>query len=185
MTRRLLILFAFILAGWAFGLLDSRIPMPASSTIFWAGNLGSPWIVLPFLAGWAQGSRGWAERSRGWALAAGALACAAAMVGFFGPGGGWGPASFVFVTSWLAVGALAGGLYGLFGDTWGRSRTLLDGLALALPFILEPLVWSVGFGYARGATAYWYGEAAVGVALLVLVVVANRRRAATAQASEP
>jgi hypothetical protein len=169
-----LLLIAFILAGWAFGVLDSRIPMPSTSTVFWAGNLGSPWLVLPFFVGWAQ-------RSRGWALASGLLTCTASMVGFFGPGGGWGPASLAFVASWLLVGALAGLVYGLFGDAWGRSRALLDGLALALPFIVEPWAWSLGLGYAQGPVPYWYVEAAVGVALLVWVVCASRRRAAQAQ----
>jgi hypothetical protein len=174
MRRRLFLLIAFILAAWAFGVLDSRIPMPSSSAVFWAGNLGSPWLVLPFLVGWAQ-------RSRGWALAGGVLVGTASMVGFFGPGGAWGPASFAFVASWLLVGALAGGVYGLFGDTWGRSRALLDGLALALPFIVEPWALSLGLGYAQGPVPYWYVETAVGVALLVWVVVASRRRAVQAQ----
>ena len=173
MRRRLLVLVGFTVAAWAFGALDSRIPMPSSSAVFWAGNLGSPWLVLPFLVGWAQ-------RSRGWALAGGTLVCTASMVGFFGPGGAWGPTSFAFVASWLMVGALAGGLYGLFGHAWGRSRALLDGLALALPFVLEPLAWSLGLGYAQGAVPFWYVEMAVGVALLAWVVVANRRRAVQA-----
>jgi hypothetical protein len=139
MRRRLFLLIAFILAGWAFGVLDSRIPMPSSSAAFWAGNLGSPWLVLPFCVGWAQ-------RSRGWALAGGMLTCTASMVGFFGPGGAWGPASFAFVASWLLVGALAGLVYGQFGDAWGRSRSLLDGLALAVPFIVEPGAWMLVLG---------------------------------------
>lgn len=171
MSRRLVLCVAFVLAGWAFGLLDSHIPMSSSSRVFWAGNLGSPWLVAPFLAGWSQ-------RSRRWGLVTGTLTCAAGMVGFFGPGGGWGAASFASVASWLAVGALVGGLYGLFGDAWGRSRALLDGLALALPFVLEPWAWSLGLGYAQGPMSYWYGETAVGLALLVWVVVASRQRAA-------
>jgi len=171
MRRRPLLLVAFILAGWAFGVLDSRIPMPSSSTVFWVGSLGSPWLVLPFLAGWAQ-------RSRNWALVSGTATSMASMAGFFGPGGGWGPASFGMVASWLLVGALAGGVYGLFGDAWGRSRALLDGLALALPFILEPWAWSLGLGYTQGRVPWWYVETAVGVVLLVWVVVASRRRAA-------
>jgi hypothetical protein len=173
-----LLLAGFVLIAWAFGVLDSRIPMPSSSSVFWAGNLGSPWLVLPFLAGWAQ-------RSRGWALAGGTLVCTASMVGFFGPGGGWGPASLAFVASWLLVAALAGLVYGLFGETWGHSRALLDGLALALPFILEPLAWSLGLGYAQGPVPIWYAETVVGVALLVWVLVASRRRAALAQRAGP
>jgi hypothetical protein len=145
--------------------------MPGSSTVFWAGNLGSPWLVLPFFTGWAQ-------RSRRWACVGGGLVCTASMVGFFGPGGAWGPASLGFVVSWLLVGALAGAVYGLFGHAWGHSRGLLDGLALALPFVLEPWAWSWGLGYAQGAVPYWYIETAVGVALLIWVVVASRRRAA-------
>jgi hypothetical protein len=105
------------------------------------------------------------------------------MVGFFGPGGGWGSASFAFVASWLLVGALTGLLYGLFGHAWGRSRALLDGLALAVPFILEPWAWSVGLGYVQGPVLYWYIETVVGLALLVGVIVANRRRAAQARAA--
>jgi len=168
MRRRLLLLIAFMLAGWAFGVLDSRIPMPSSSTVFWVGNLGSPWIVLPFFFGWLQ-------RSRRWALVSGLLTCTASMVGFFGPGGAWGPASFAFVASWLLVGALAGLAWGLFGHAWGRSRALLDGLALALPFILEPWAWSLGLGYVQGPVLIWYVETAIGLALLVWAIVANRR----------
>ncbi len=103
------------------------------------------------------------------------------MVGFFGPGGAWGPASFAFITSWLLVGALAGLVYGLFGESWGHSRALLDGLALALPFILEPWAWSLGLGYAQGPLPIWCAETAVGVALLVCVVLASLRRAAQAK----
>ena len=163
-------LVAIVTAGWAFGVLDSRIPMPRSSSIFWAGNLGSPWLVLPFFAGWAQ-------HSRRWALAGGMLAGTASMVGFFGPGGAWGPASIAFVASWLLVGALAGLVYGLFGDAWGRSRVQLDGLALAVPFIVEPWAWSLGLGHVQGPLSIWVVETAVGVALLIWVVVASRRRA--------
>jgi hypothetical protein len=165
----MLLLVAFMLAGWAFGALDSRIPLPRSSTVFWVGNLGSTWLVLPFLAGWAQ-------RSRAWALAGGTLTCTASMIGFFGPGGAWGPASVAFVASWLLAGALTGLVYGLFGDAWGRSRALLDGLALAVPFVVEPWVWSLGLGYAQGPVPWWYVETAFGLALLVWVVLASRRR---------
>jgi len=162
-------LVAFVAAGWAFGLLDSRIPMPSSSTVFWAGNLGAPWLVLPFLTGWTR-------PSRRWALLGGALTCVAAMIGFFGPGSGWGPASTAFVAGWIVAGALAGRLYGRFGFTWARLRTLWDGLALAVPFICEPLVWSWGLGYSQGRLPIWYAELAAGLALLVWVVVASRRR---------
>jgi hypothetical protein len=171
MRRRLLLLVLFVLAGWAFGVLDSRIPMPSSSTVFWAGNLGSTWLVLLFLAGWVQ-------RSRPWALVGGLVTSEASMVGFFLLGGAWGPASFAFVASLLLVGALAGGVYGLFGESWGRSRALLDGLALALPFVLEPWAWSLGLGYAQGPLPIWYAETAVGLALFVWVIVASRRRVA-------
>jgi hypothetical protein len=170
MRKRLLLLIAFVLAGWAFGVLDSRIPMPSSSTVFWLGNLGSTWLVLPFFAGWAQGSRPWA-------LGAGLAASVASMVGFFLLGGAWGPASFAFVASWIVVGALAGAVYGLFGEAWGRSRALLDGLALALPFVLEPWAWSLGLGYSQGPLPVWYVETAAGMVLLAWVVLASRRRA--------
>ena len=178
MPRRLLLIVAFTLAGWVFGVLDSRIPMPSPSTVFWLGNLGSTWLVLPFLAGWVQ-------RSRPWALVAGLLTSVASMVGFFLLGGAWGPASVAFVASWILVGALAGAVYGLFGESWGRSRALLDGLALALPFVMEPWAWSLGLGYSQGRLPVWYVETAVGVALLVWVVVASRRRAPPAEGAGP
>jgi hypothetical protein len=170
MRRPPFTLVVFIAAGWAFGLLDSRIPMPPTSGAFWAGNLGAPWLVLPFLAGWTRPSRPWAPL-------AGALTCVAAMIGFFGPGSGWGPVSAAFVAGWIAAGALAGGLYGRFGFTWGRSHALLVGLALAVPFILEPWFWSLGFGYRRGSMAYWYSETAAGVALVVTVLLVRRQAA--------
>ena len=170
MRRRPLLIIAFVLAGWAFGVLDSHIPMPASSTVFWVGNLGSTWLVLPFLAGWAL-------RSRPWALAGGLATSVASMVGFFLLGGAWGPASPAFVASWVLVGALAGLAYGAFGRRWGSSRELLDGLALAVPFVVEPWAWSLGLGYTQGRWPVWYVETAVGAALLVWVVVASRRRA--------
>jgi hypothetical protein len=176
MNKRLLVFIAFTLAGWTFGLLDSRIPMPTSSTALWAGNLGAPWLVLPFCAGWAQGAKRWP-------LASGALTCTAAMVGFFGPGSGWGPASVAFVAGWIAVGALAGGLYGRFGFAWGRSRALLEGLALAVPFILEPLAWRWGLGYSQGPPIR-NAELAAGLALLVYVVCASRRRALPGRTAE-
>ena len=75
---------------------------------------------------------------------------------------------------------MAGAVYGLFGESWGRSRALLDGIVLAVPFILEPWAWSLGLGYAQGPLPIWYVEAAVGLALLVWVIVASRRRAAQA-----
>jgi len=178
MPRRLLLIVVFALAGWAFGVLDSRLPMPSSSTVFWLGNLGSTWLVLPFLAGWAQGSRPWA-------LAGGLVTSVASMVGFFLLGGAWGPASLAFVASWILVGALAGGVYGLFGESWGRSRALLDGLALALPFVLEPWAWSLGLGYTQGPLPVWYVETAVGASLLVWVVVASQRRAKRAGGGGP
>ena len=173
MRRRLFLIVAFMLAGWAFGVLDSRIPMPSSSTVFWVGNLGSTWLVLPFLVGWAQ-------RSRPWALASGLVTSVASMVGFFLLGGAWGPASFAFVASWILVGALAGAAYGRFGESWGSSRALLDGLALALPFILEPWAWSLGLGYTQGPLPIWHFETAVGAGLFVWVIVVSWRRAAQA-----
>jgi hypothetical protein len=178
MRRRLLLILAFTLAGWVFGVLDSRIPMPDSPTVFWVGNLGSTWLVLPFLAGWAQ-------RSRPWALVSGLICSVASMVGFFLLGGAWGPASFAFVASWIIVGALAGAVYGLFGTSWGRSRGLLDGLALALPFILEPWAWTLVLGYTQGPLLIWYVETAVGLTLLVWVVVASRRRAERTEEAAP
>ena len=126
-------------------------------------------MVLPFLAGWAAPSR---RR----ALVA-VRSPVSPPVGFFGPGSGWGPAPVAFVAGWITVGALAGGLYGRFGFAWGRSRALLEGLAFAVPFLVEPLAWSWGLGYSQGRLPMWYAELAVGLVTLMWVVVASRRRA--------
>ena len=137
--------------------------------MFWLGNLGSTWLVLPFVGGWVQ-------RSRGWALATGAASCTAAMVGFFLLGGAAPTAPIGFAGPWLLFGALTGAVWGLFGFRWGCTRGLFDGLALAVPFVLEPLAWAYALGYTQGPYPVWYVEAAVGVALVAWVVLANRRR---------
>jgi hypothetical protein len=89
------------------------------------------------------------------------------------------------VASWRLVGVLAVAVYGLFGEGWGRSRALLDGLALALPFILEPWAWSLYLGQAQGSLPIWYVETAIGTGLLVWVVLASRRRAPEPQRKSP
>ena len=140
-------------------LADSRVE---HARVFWVGNLASPDRAAFFV--------GWAQRSRRWALAGGMLTCTASMVGFFGPGGAWGPVSFAFVISWLLAGRWPVSPMAC-SRVWGRSRALLDGLALALPFVLEPWAWSLSLGSVQGPVLIWYVETAVGVALLVWVVV--------------
>ena len=165
----LLVLAGFTVAGWAFGALDSRIPSPSAVGVFWLGNLGSTWLVLPFVGGWVQ-------RCRGWSSATGAASCVAAMTGFFLLGGAMQPAALSFAGPWLLVGALTGAVWGLFGERWGRTRSLLDGLALAVPFVLEPFAWAFALGYTQGPYPIWYVEVAVGGALVVWVTLAHRRR---------
>jgi hypothetical protein len=151
------------LAGMSLGLLMSSLPAPADVGTFWVGNFSSPWAVLAFLAGWSQ-------RSRIWALAAGVAAEVACVAGFYGQflvGEIVDPRRLGFVTStapltvlgtavsqwlwfitpWVAVAVGAGVAYGLLGRWWGESRSIVAGIAIALPFMVEPAAWRVYDGF--------------------------------------
>lgn len=133
--------------------------LPASSDIgtFWVGNFSAPWAVLAFGAGWAQ-------RSRLWAAIGGVAAEVACVVGFYNSLSLvddvvdprlLGPDSFATVISqtlsaiapWVALAIGAGVLYGLLGRRWGQSRSIVAGVAIALPFMVEPVAWRVYVGF--------------------------------------
>ena len=116
------------------------------------------------------------------------------MAGFYGgpvfdPRGLFGPAPYPglltvietglsrwlwFIAPWVVVAIGAGVLYGLLGRWWGQSRSIVAGVAIALPFIVEPVAWRVYDGFARGPLVVWFVEIAVGIALLGWVLVARR-----------
>ena len=186
MRRPWMLLALWALAGLLLGRLMSSLPAPSDVGTFWVGNLSAPWAALAFGAGWAQ-------RSRLWAAVAGAAAEVACVVGFYGQflvGDLVDPRRLGFVDStdaltltgaaisewlwfiapWVVVAIGAGVVYGLFGRWWGESRSIVAGVAIALPFIVEPAAWRVSVGFGQGPLVLWLVEVAVGIAILGWVI---------------
>jgi hypothetical protein len=175
------------LAGALLGLFMSSLPAPSDIGTFWVGNFSAPWAVLAFGAGWAQ-------RSRLWAAIGGVAAEVAIVAGFYAQGLVLDPDRFLlprstglltliettlshwlwFIAPWVAVAIGAGVVYGLLGRWWGQSRSIVAGVAIALPFIVEPVAWRVYDGFGKGPLVVWLVEIAVGITLLGWVLVARR-----------
>ena len=179
------------LAGALLGLFMSSLPAPSDIGTFWVGNFSAPWAVLAFGAGWAQ-------RSRLWAAIGGVAAEVACVAGFYAsvlagpivdPWSHFGPPPYPglltlietglshwlwAIPSWVVLAIGAGFVYGLLGRWWGQSRSILAGVAIALPFIVEPVAWRVYDGFGRGPFVVWFVEIAVGITLLGWVFVARR-----------
>jgi hypothetical protein len=189
MAGRFLSLGAVITAGWLFGYGIASIPSPADPGEFWIANLSSPWIVLPFITGWLQ-------RSRRWAAVAGIAADVASVFGFY-----WrfltldpirlglntsAPAAAIVWTSldhwlaftapWIGLAVITGLSYGILGRWWGRSGSLLAWIPIAVPFLVEPVLWRAYQGKLQGPTIIWLAEVAVGLGLLSVLGVAWQRR---------
>jgi hypothetical protein len=184
---RTTMLLMVAVAGAAFGFGMSSIPSPHQVSVFWVGNFCAPWLVLSFLAGRTQ--RSWA-----WAAIAGVLADVACVVGFYSRFLTFDamrlglPLSssladrvsvgfthwFNFIAPWLLAVLLGGGLYGVLGSWWRRSRSTAAGVALALPFLAEPGLWPLRNGYYQGPWFLWAVELAVGIVVAGVMV---RRRA--------
>lgn len=184
----LALLPAFVLAGGLYGFATSSIPSPHGVSAFWIGNLCAPWLVLAFLAGRTQ-------RSWRWAVAAGALIDIACVVGFYlnaltlDPLELGLPAStsmltiattsfgrwLNYIAYWLLAAVLGGAIYGALGFWWRRSRLLVAGLALAAPFLVEPVLWPLRNGYYQGPWPLWAVEVVVGL-LIVGGIMRERRR---------
>ena len=186
MRRSWMLLALCALAGLLLGLLMSSLPTPSTLTTFWIGNLSSPWAVLAFVAGWSQ-------RSRIRAPVAGVVAEVACVAGFYGQflvGDVVDPRRLgfidstdaltligtavsqwlVFIAPWVIVAIGAGVVYGLLGRWWGVSRSIVAGVALALPFLVEPVAWRVYVGFGQGPLVLWLVEVAVGIAILGWVI---------------
>jgi hypothetical protein len=186
--RRMLLLIAYGLGGAGLGLALSSIPSPHATTVFWVGNFSSPWPVLAFFAGRSQ--RSWI-----WAGCLGALAEVACVVGFYGLFLSLDPTQLglprsagtvtllatslghwvAFIAPWVLIALPTGVLYGLLGAWWARSRSLLPGLALGVPFLIEPLAWPIRNGYFKGPVGIWIGEVGIGVVVLAVMMAGSRR----------
>jgi hypothetical protein len=191
MRRPWILLVSSALAGLLLGRLMSSLPAPSDVGTFWVGNFSAPWAVLAFGVGWAQ-------RSRPWAASAGVAAEVACVAGFYGPflvGDVVDPSRLGFFDStdalavvgtavwqwlwfiapWVVVAIGSGVVYGLLGRWWGGSRSLVAGVAIALPFIVEPAAWRVYAGFGQGPLVLWLVEVAVGIAILGWVIAARSR----------
>jgi hypothetical protein len=182
-----LLLALSALAGVVLGSFMTSLPAPSDVGTFWVGNFSAPWAVLAFGAGWAQ-------RSTLWAGTGGVSAEVACVAGFYakflvfdaarlGLPRSAPPLTLVetglsqwlwFIAPWVAVAIGAGVIYGLLGRRWGESRSMVAGVAIALPFTVEPLAWRVYVGFGQGPIVVWLVEISVGFALLGWVLVARR-----------
>lgn len=153
------------------------------------GNASAPWLLVPFLAGAAAGSR---------RLTAGAVvglaATLAALGGFYvansvvlelGPHP-WLTDLALTVRSgvyWAERAVITGPVFGALGGLWRRDRSLAAAATIAAMFVLEPAAWWLYNLRLHGGAAYavpqypglWVGEIAVGLAAFALLRA--RRRA--------
>jgi hypothetical protein len=182
-SRRWPSLVAFVLVAGAYGRASAAIPAPSDPSLFWIGNLCAPWLVLSFLAGRAQ-------RSLPLAVLAGALTDIACVVGFYFTFLSLDPSRFGladatplatvaltslgdwlrFTAQWLLAAVAGGALYGALGLLWRRAHLLAAGLALALPFVAEPVLWIVREGRYEGPWPIWAVEVVVGLGVAAFAV---------------
>jgi hypothetical protein len=188
----LLLVVLSALAGTLLGVIMSSFPYPSDTGTFYVGNFSAPWAVLAFGAGWTQ-------RSRLWAVLGGVAAEVACVVGFYAQSlAVWfedprrllngdpypGLLQFTetavsrwlsyFVGPWLVLAIGAGVVYGLLGRRWGHSRSIVAGVAIALPFLVEPIAWRVRAGFLMDPLVLWLVEVGVGIAITVCVLVVRR-----------
>jgi hypothetical protein len=182
-------LLAGAVGGLAFGRGMSIIPSPSTAGVFWIGNLCAPWLVIAFVAGRYQ--RTWLRSA-----AAGMIATTGCVVGFYvhflflgGPAALGLPRSTPFMpyasaaltgwlhftAFWLITGVVSGALYGLLSQWWRRSAPLAGALAIGLPFVTEPELWTVREGNLRTPWALWAAEIGVGVVVTFLLIRQSRK----------
>lgn len=172
--------------GLAFGALDQYLGSLWGLTTLgpWAASLSgmsAPWLALPFAFGTAA-------RSPRRAAALGALATAAALLGYFAmtlsPVEGVDPSHVDLVAFGasqrvnLLGGVVTGPLFGLLGYLWRARRDRLALLGVAIAFCLEPLARSA-VGRLDDQTVVWLLEAALGLAVGVYAAGSGRRGATT------
>ena len=150
--------------AWAYQLAMSHIPSPHEPHRFWVGNLASPWIVAPFVAGFALQS---VPRGALWGVVIGE----ASVFGFYQHSffqGAWH-----FLAPWLVIAGAAGMVYGALGAAWRRTRSVVLALLVAGPFVLEPVYWVASDARLHRPYGVWAVEVAVG--LIVFTGLYRRR----------
>src|ERR1035437_813587 len=188
----LLLVVLSALAGTLLGVIMSSFPRPSDTGTFYVGNFSAPWAVLAFAVGWSQ-------RSKLSAVLGGVVAEVACVFAFYAQslvvwfeeprrllGGDPYPGLLQFTETaiarwlsyyigpWLVIAVGAGVVYGVLGRRWGHSRSIVAGLAIALPFFVEPLAWHVHDGFPNSPLVLWLVEIGVGIALLVWVLMYRR-----------
>jgi hypothetical protein len=178
-----------LLAALAFGAAMAAVKGQATGARDAIGNLSAPWVVLPFVAG-AQ-----CKRLRV-AVLAGVAVTEVALLGFYLAEAAvldLGPHPW-YVDVRLALGTfniyeqwglLSGALYGVLGALWVTRRVRAAPIAVALAFVIEPLIVAVttranlwGGGGLLERPWLWSAEIAIGLALGVVTLTRSRRRPA-------
>jgi hypothetical protein len=155
------------------------------------GNISAVWLLLPFLAGAAGGTRRLAT-----AALAGLVATLVALCGFYfaesfvldlGPHPWLTDLALTMntVQHYAEFALLSGPVFGALGYGWRQRSSLAAAGLLAAAFVLEPAAWWLYGREIGGGTAYpvpgypalWLGEIAVGIASFALLVKIARRQA--------
>lgn len=182
--------WVWMVVAAVYGALTSWLPAPSDAS-FWMSNLSAPYLLFPFLAG-ASAARSW----RG-AMLLGVLVDWTVVAAFYARSL-YDPAviannhrlgqptiSLNQIVDWAAIqadgpwlklGVAAGLAFGLLGLWWARSRSALGAAVIATPFILEPFAWRVYEGRWSMSAGLWATEAAVGVAVVGLLLLLPRLR---------
>jgi hypothetical protein len=167
--------------GLGFGRAMSLLPSPSAAGVFWVGNLCAPWLALAFLTGRAQPS--WSR-----AVMAGVLTEVACVTGFYahflflGPSAqglpeGTALAQYAapalwgwlrFTAPWLAAATGAGAVYAALGQWWRRSRAAAGGVAVGLPFVAEPGMWTLRLQHVPWPV--WTVEVLFGLAVTLVLL---------------
>jgi hypothetical protein len=169
-------LCVIVVAGYLYGLGTTHLPAPDTGSVFWLGNLGAPYVLIPFLAG------AWRFRAKV-APFAGAIGAAAAVAGFYhfltvGNVVNMQLDLPVTVTArsvvirayanwfrtfllgdpggrpWLSVAIIVGLIFGYLGYRWWQKGDRLGVIIVAAVLIAEPLVYLSGLNDRILGTGY-------------------------------
>ncbi|AEE47173.1 hypothetical protein Celf_3056 [Cellulomonas fimi ATCC 484] len=163
-TVRVVLLAATLGLAWgaATSFLQTVLPDPVSGL----ANAVAPWLVVPFVVGARA-------RGDGTAAAAGLLACALQVVGYYVTSDlrGYGVATAT-VLAWTVTAALGGPLFGIAGRTWltgeGRRRGLGEALLVG--------VWFTEAVVGFGVRLHYYDDAVVFALVAALLLLTLGRR---------
>ena len=163
------------------------------------GNVSAVWLLLPFLAGAAGGTRRLAS-----AALAGLSATLVALCGFYfaesfvldlGPHPWLTDLALTMntVPHYAEFALLSGPGFGALGYGWRQRSSIAAAGLLAAAFVLEPAAWwlygrHIGGGAAYSVPGYpalWLGEIAVGIAGFALLVKIARRQGGHATPAGP